>query len=241
MSLQARIQTLALYIAQDIKALQQADGSLSSLTTTQKSSLVGAINEVKALVAAIDTSTVIDDASASLTKTYSSTKINSNINTAVTSAIAGVINASPAALDTLNEIAAALGNDANFSATVLTALGQRVAVTAQSFTSLEKSTARGNIDAASVDSVTTVSTALSTFSSNTIGELAKRISTDAQSFTVPEKTSARGNIDAASTGSVTAVADSVFTLGQTVGTLTTAVGDTEYDLATYYVTQRNAA
>ncbi|MDZ7926153.1 MAG: DUF2793 domain-containing protein [Agrobacterium sp.] len=45
---------------------------------------------------------------------------------AVTAAIANVINGSPAALDTLYELAAALGNDANFAATVTTALAAKV-------------------------------------------------------------------------------------------------------------------
>lgn len=39
-------------------------------------------------------------------------------------AIAALVNSSPAALDTLNELAAALGNDPNFAATITTALGQ---------------------------------------------------------------------------------------------------------------------
>lgn len=40
----------------------------------------------------------------------------------VAAAIAALVNSSPAALDTLNEFAAALGNDANFAATITTAL-----------------------------------------------------------------------------------------------------------------------
>lgn len=44
----------------------------------------------------------------------------------VDTAVAGVVNSAPAALDTLNELAAALGNDANFSTTVTTALGNKV-------------------------------------------------------------------------------------------------------------------
>lgn len=44
----------------------------------------------------------------------------------VATAVANVVASSPAALDTLNELAAALGNDANFASTVNTALGNRV-------------------------------------------------------------------------------------------------------------------
>jgi hypothetical protein len=44
----------------------------------------------------------------------------------VTDSIAGVVNSAPSTLDTLNELAAALGNDANFATTITTALAARV-------------------------------------------------------------------------------------------------------------------
>lgn len=46
----------------------------------------------------------------------------------VQAAIAALVASSPAALDTLNELAAALGNDANFAATMTTALAGKAAV-----------------------------------------------------------------------------------------------------------------
>lgn len=49
-------------------------------------------------------------------------------------AIAALVNASPAALDTLNELAAALGNDANFATTMTNALAAKLAVSAKSST-----------------------------------------------------------------------------------------------------------
>lgn len=45
----------------------------------------------------------------------------------VAAAVAAVVNGSPGALDTLNELAAALGNDANFSATITNALAGKLA------------------------------------------------------------------------------------------------------------------
>lgn len=45
----------------------------------------------------------------------------------VASAVASLVNGSPGALDTLNELAAALGNDANFSATVTSSLSGKLA------------------------------------------------------------------------------------------------------------------
>lgn len=47
----------------------------------------------------------------------------------VDSAISGLVDAAPAALDTLNELAAALGDDANFAGTVTTALAAKADIT----------------------------------------------------------------------------------------------------------------
>lgn len=58
-----------------------------------------------------------------ITDVYTKTQTDSNISTAV----AGLVNGSPAALDTLKELAAALGNDANFATTVSTSIGTKVA------------------------------------------------------------------------------------------------------------------
>lgn len=44
-------------------------------------------------------------------------------NTALTAAVAALVDASPAALDTLNELAAALGDDPNLATTLTTAIG----------------------------------------------------------------------------------------------------------------------
>lgn len=57
-----------------------------------------------------------------ITDVYTKTQTDSNISTAV----AGLVNGSPAALDTLNELAVALGNDANFATTVSTSIGTKV-------------------------------------------------------------------------------------------------------------------
>lgn len=47
----------------------------------------------------------------------------SDLNTAVDARVQLIVDAAPAALDTLNELAAALGDDPNFSASVTTSLG----------------------------------------------------------------------------------------------------------------------
>lgn len=54
--------------------------------------------------------------------------------TAIATAIADLVASSPAALNTLNEIAAALGNDANFAATITNALALKAPLASPAFT-----------------------------------------------------------------------------------------------------------
>ena len=65
----------------------------------------------------------------------------------VSAAVAGIVDSAPAALDTLNELAAALGDDASFSTTMSTALGNRlrIDVNNQSLSSTELANARTNL------------------------------------------------------------------------------------------------
>ena len=120
-------------------------GDLSTLSTTDKSSLVAALNELYTATAGL-----IDDAHTATTTTWSSSKIATEISDAVGAAIDEITNGAPSALDTLKELADALGDDANFAATVTTALSKLVRVDAsQSFTTGEQAQARANIGALS--------------------------------------------------------------------------------------------
>lgn len=124
----------------------------SALITTAKSNLVAAINEVAAAVAG---ATGIDDGVTGTTTTWSSSKIDAEISTAV----AAVIDTAPGALDTLNELAAALGDDANFAATINAALGNRVRYDAsQTLTGPQQAQARTNIGAAAASDLSTLTT-----------------------------------------------------------------------------------
>ena len=148
-TLVVRIQDLATRIATENKAIRTlVNGNaadLSALTTTAKTSVVAALNELKSAITAIGTPATINDASSSsLTQTWSIDKIS----TQITAALNALTTGAPTALDTLDELAAALGDDANFAATITTALGNRVRVDAvQSFTGPQKVQARANIDA----------------------------------------------------------------------------------------------
>lgn len=70
----------------------------------------------------------------------------------VMAAINALIGGAPGALDTLNEIAAALGDDEDFAAVVTTALALRLRVdAAQSLTTTQQAQGRSNLVAASVE------------------------------------------------------------------------------------------
>lgn len=123
MSLSTNITNLATRIATEVKGLRTLingnAADLSALTTTSKTNLVSAINEVKASIPT--GGATINDTGTSTTSVWSSSKTSSEI----TSAVAGVVDAAPLALDTLNELAAALGDDANFASTVTTSLSSK--------------------------------------------------------------------------------------------------------------------
>lgn len=103
MSLVVRLSDLSTRIATEVKALRTLingnTAGLSALTTTNKTSLVAALNELKTLIPVASAS--IDDASTAGGTTWSSTKINSQIN----AAIAALVNGAPGASDTLKELA----------------------------------------------------------------------------------------------------------------------------------------
>lgn len=153
MSLEIRLGQFAAAVGTDIKNIIGNVGTLSALTTTDKQSLVAAINEIKAAQA---NATGINDGAASSSTTYSSQRIDQLI----TQAIQGILGAAPTALDTLNELAAALGNDENFASNLILQLDGKVGVTAQSFTAPQQAQARSNIGAASAADLSTFQTAV---------------------------------------------------------------------------------
>ena len=141
-----RISDLATRMATECKSLRtlvNANGAdLSALTTTQKASLVAAINELKTAVDNAGSSITISDSSSSTTQVWSSSKVASEI----TAAKNALTNGAAAALDTLSELASALGNDANFASTITTALGYRLRFdAAQTLTTEQKTQACANL------------------------------------------------------------------------------------------------
>jgi hypothetical protein len=148
MTLETRIVALAQAIGADVKALRAADGDLTALGTTHKATLVGAINEILSLIGS--SGAVIDDnaGDGNTAVTWSANKIFDSIEAAKTAVTNSLVNGAAAALDTLSELAAALGDDPNFAATIASEIANRVRFdVAQSLTTAQKTTARNNIGA----------------------------------------------------------------------------------------------
>lgn len=164
MSLETRIVALAQAMGVDVKALTAAQGSLSALNTTTKTSLVAAINELMTLIGSAGAS--IDDGAGNgnTAVTWSADKIFDSIEAAKTAVKNDLVGGAGAALDTLNELAAALGNDPSFAATIATEIANRVRFdAAQTLTSPQQAQARANIGAASAADVSGLLTGLGTY------------------------------------------------------------------------------
>jgi hypothetical protein len=163
MSLQTRLGDLATAIATDVKQLRtfitgSASGDLTGLTTTSKTSVVSAINEVngKAAPAPAAASETVQG----IVELATLAEVGTGTDTVRAVTPAGVRqerialrteilgSGVPAALDTLDELAAALGDDANFATTVTTALGNRlrIDINNQGLTTTQQANGRTNLD-----------------------------------------------------------------------------------------------
>lgn len=164
MSLESRIIALAQAVGTDVKALTAAQGSLSALNTTAKTSLVAAINELLALAGGSGAS--IDDLAGdgNTGVTWSANKIFDSIEAAKAAVKNELVSGAGAALDTLNELAAALGNDPSFAATIAAEVANRVRYDAsQTLTAPQQAQARSNIGAASASDVSGLLTGLGAY------------------------------------------------------------------------------
>ena len=147
MSLATRIESLVIRVAQEFNDVRAKAGNLANLTTTDKSNLVAAINELQA---AVVSSAVIDDAHIAATTTYSSNKIVSLLDALKTEILGGA----DAAYDTLVEIQQLLQNGTSGLDALLAAVNNRVRYdAAQSLTVAEQLQARSNIGAVAASDV----------------------------------------------------------------------------------------
>lgn len=134
----------------DIKTLQSSVGTLNS----SLSSLEG---ELEALEAAIANATEISDTATSTTKTWSSSKISSELTAAKQAVKNDILGGAGTAYDTLKELADLLITyQSEIEALEALAAGHVKYDAAQTLTDAQKTQARGNIGAASASDMTSV-------------------------------------------------------------------------------------
>ena len=163
-TLEQRIIALAQAIGTDVKDIRTKNGDLTALNTSTKLSLVAAINELKGSIDAIGGSAAgINDAAGNgdTAVTWSADKIFDSIEAAKTAVRDSILGGASAALDTLQELAGALGNDPALAATISADLAKRVRFdAAQVLTASERQQARDNIQAAAAADLTALSNAI---------------------------------------------------------------------------------
>lgn len=242
-----QISLLAQTIDTDIAQLLAAIGDLSALTTTEKASLVVALNELKASLSSIDLTKIIDDNKTTTNLTWSSTQISK----AISDAVAALVNGAPEAMDTLKELADVIASNKDAIEALQTIAAGHVKYDAvQTLTTAQKTTARKNIDAASTTEVAAAKKAgtdaqtTANAAKTSIGTLAD-LKTTAKTNLVAAINELKGIADGAKTAAATADSKAVAAKNaadaaqKAVHDLKAAVGDTTTDYVSVYEKARN--
>jgi len=103
----------------------QIDLSPYSTTAEMNSAIATAVANADVDLSAYSTTAEMNTAISNVSVDLSGYSTTTEMNSAITAEVANVVDAAPAALDTLNELAAALGDDANFASTVTTSLATK--------------------------------------------------------------------------------------------------------------------
>lgn len=146
MTQEARLITLSQAIGADIKLLRNRIGDLTALSTTEKTSLVLAINELFAAIGSAGAA--IDDGAGNgaTTVTWSADKIFDSIEIAKTAVTNSLLGGAGAAYDTLKELQDLLIADEDLIVALTTVVGQKVSFAeVQTLTTGEKLQACQNI------------------------------------------------------------------------------------------------
>lgn len=164
-----QINDLAIRVGKECRLIYAKIGK-SALTTTEKTTLIGAINELDAAVKSNDgdisainsaltalqtkLNGIIDDASASTTKVYSSSKVESQITAAKQEVKNDLLGGAGAAYDTLKELADLIEtNKTAIEALQTIAAGHVKYDAAQVLTNEQKAQARTNIGAVAASEI----------------------------------------------------------------------------------------
>lgn len=139
-----------------------SSGNLSVLSSNGSVALVGSSNSNASLL----TSGTLPDA-----------RLSSNIarTSDVTGAVAAVVNAAPASLDTLKELADALGNDASFASTVTNSLASKAPINNPTFTGTVGGVTKSMVGLGDVDNTSDANKPISTATQTALDEKANKV------------------------------------------------------------------
>lgn len=126
MSLETKLISLAQLIATDIKTLNNRTGSLASLSTTAKTSLVASINELYAMIGSAGAAINDSAGNGATTVTWSADKIYDTIEAAKTTVTNSILGGAGAAFDTLKELQDLLVNDEGLVTALTVKVGEKV-------------------------------------------------------------------------------------------------------------------
>lgn len=235
-TLNQQIQNLATQVGTDVKLLIANQGNLSALTTTQKASLVLAINELNAALAQIDKN-IIDDAQTISTKTWSSNKIVSEITAKCNEVKSALLGGAGDAYDTLKELADLITDNRELIDSLQELAGAHVRYdAAQELSPEQKTQARTNIGAADDSDYQTTKAAVGTLTSLTTTAKTDLVSAINEVKSVA--TTAKNTADTAK--STAAAAQSTATNAQAeIDALETAIGATDTDFVAVYTAARD--
>jgi hypothetical protein len=148
------------------------------------------------------------------TKTYA--------DNAATTAVAAVIDSSPSALNTLNELAAAINDDASFASTVTTALGTKAPIDSPTFTGTVNGITKSMVGLSSVDNTSDTNKPIST-ATQTALDAKLTSSTASTTYETITNVALKAPIDSPTfTGTVAGITKSMVGLGSVDNTADTS-------------------
>lgn len=240
-------------IGEDVKKLLAQDGDLTALTTTQKASLVVAINELDAAVKAIDVKSVIDDAATDATHAWSAKKVGDEIIAKTAALKAELLGGAGEAYDTLKELADLITTNKDAIAALKDIAAGHVRFDkAQELTAEQKTQARTNIGAASEEAVNAAQSKADEAHTNAAANATNmgvlgNLQTTEKGTLVGAINEVKGTADNGVANAATAQAAAEAADGKAakaqgdIDAFKEAVGDTTKDFAAVYTTARNGA
>ena len=157
----------------------------------------------------------IADTSALATKTYA--------DNAASTAAAAIVAAAPDALNTLNELAAALGNDASYASTITTALGTKAPIASPTFTGTVSGVTKTHVGLGNVDNTTDANKPIST---------ATQTALDLKLDSATASTTYAPIASPTFTGTVAGITSTMVGLGNVDNVSTTTIYSNQYVLVT---------